>query len=323
MSSNQEILNRLRNSSETFTIDDKTYAGEAAGMFIRKAITGADTIDSGSCYVKDGIKKKYTIPRIAGDYESIIQDYAPTPTPKGGLTVSKQVLEPVIYEVYDEFNPQIWKDHWQAINLKPELLDRTLPFEVQSALVQQYAEFHAKYFNKLLWNGDTTTTGVYKYFDGWIKQIADSADSVKVSGPTTLTAANIFAEMLKGYQAIPEALRYDPEMKFFVSYGTYDLFVQAQIDQTYKGVDITSEGVAYFKGRRVVRIADFPADTYIIARGSANMRSNLWVGMNSTADDTTIKLAMLQANSDYMFIKMLMAADVTVGWFEETVYYGA
>jgi hypothetical protein len=315
----------MASQPELFIISDKTYAGEAAGQFIRKAITGADTIGGGHAYVKDGITKKFTIPRVSGTYTDIIQDYAPTPTPKGGLTVSGQTLTPAIYEIYDEFNPQIWKDHWQAVNLNRELLDRTLPHEVQSMLVQQYMEYHAKFFNRIIWNGDTTASGstaFLKYFDGWLKKIVASADTILVSSPTTLTAANIFAEMLKGYKAIPEALRYNADMAYFVSYDTWDLFCQAQIDQVYKGVDITGEGEGTFKGRRVVRVADFPANKYVIARGSANPSSNLWVGMNSTGDDANIKLQMLQANSDLMFIKMLMAADVNVGWFEEIVYYG-
>lgn len=312
--------------AEVFVIEDKTYAGEAAGQFIRRAITGADTLNGGHAYVKDGIKKKFTIPRIAGDYTDIIQDYAPTPTPKGELTVSKQVLQPAIYEVYSEFNPQIWKEHWYALQLRPELLDRTLPVEVQSVIVQQYAEFHAKFFNRIIWNGDTTASGAtafLKYFDGWIKKISTNADTILVSSPTTLTVSNIQAELLKGYYAIPEALRYNPDMQYFVSYSTWDLYAQSQINQTYKGIDTTEEGVMMFKGKRVVRIADFPNNTYVIAKGNANPSSNLWVGMNSSDDDTNVKVAMLQANSDYMFIKMLMAADVNCGWFEEIVYYGS
>ena len=43
--------------ADGFVISDTTYAGEAAQQFILKAITGADTINGGHVYVKDGIKK--------------------------------------------------------------------------------------------------------------------------------------------------------------------------------------------------------------------------------------------------------------------------
>jgi hypothetical protein len=111
-------------------------------------------------------------------------------------------------------------------------------------------------------------------------------------------------------------------MKYFVSYATYDLYAQSQINQTYKGVDTTQDGVRMFKGRVMVPIADFPDNTYFIAKGMATMESNLWIGLNSIADEG-LQLQRLQANSELFFIKMLMKADVQIGWNEETVYYGS
>lgn len=310
--------------AETFVISDKTYAGEAAGQFIIKAITGADTLNAGIAYLKSGIKKKYTIPRMTGTYTDIIQDYSPTPTPQGSLTITGNTLTPAIYQVYSEFNPQEWKDHWQAVNLNPNLLDRTLPMEVQSMLVQEYNKFHAKYLNRLFWMGDTaSSTNYLKYIDGWIKKISTNSDTIPVGSPTTLSASNIFAELLKGYVLIPEALRYDPDMVVIMNYKTRDFFVDAQIAQTYKGVDITQQGKETFKGIPIVKVADFPDDTYIMIKGTPGLSSNLWVGMNEFTDESNIKLAMLQANSDMMFIRMLNAVDVNCGFFDEIVYYGS
>jgi hypothetical protein len=126
--------------------------------------------------------------------------------------------------------------------------------------------------------------------------------------------------MVKGYKAIPPELRYNPSMKFFVSYATYDLYADSQIAQQFKGIDITQDGLRKFKGRTVVPIADFPDNTYVIAKGLATPESNLWVGMNST-DDAKLELRQLQANSELWFIKMLMKVDVQYGWFEEAVLY--
>lgn len=73
--------------ADGFVINDTTYAGEAASQFIIKSITGAVTVNGGHVYVKDGIKKKFTIPRWDADYEDFIQDRAATPTSKGSFTV--------------------------------------------------------------------------------------------------------------------------------------------------------------------------------------------------------------------------------------------
>lgn len=304
-----------------FVISDTTYAGEAASAFIVKAITGNETVQGGHVYVKDGIKKKFTIPRWDANYEDFVQDRAATPTSKGTMTVDGKVLDPQDYMIYTEFNPRDYEAHWFATQLNATLIDRTLPMSVESVVIQEVMKRHDRYLNKALWNSDTVLTNIYKYYDGFIKKAVTAAQNV-VSSPITLTVGNIQAELLRGYDLIPAALRYDKSMKFFMGYAAFDLYMQSQINQTYKGVDTTSEGVARFKGREVVKINDLPDNFYFIAKGTATPESNMWVGMNST-DDATLELKQLQANSELWFIKMLMKVDVQIGWNEETVLYKA
>lgn len=303
-----------------FVINDTTYAGEVASNFIVKAITGADTVAMGHVYIKDGIKKKFTIPRWDANYEDFIQDRAATPVSKGSMTVDGKVLDPQDYMIYSEFNPRDFEDHWFATQLNPTLIDRTLPYSAESVVIQEVLKRHAKYFNKGLWRNDKTLSTIYKYWDGYLKNMADDTDVVDVSSPVTLTASNIQGEFLRGYKSIPEALRYDPNMKIFCSYATYDLYSDSQIDQPYKGIDITMQGKDVFKGKHVCKIADFPDNTFVIAKGLATPESNLWVGCNSVADEGLI-LKQLQANSEMWFIKMLMKADVQTGWGTEIVGY--
>lgn len=305
-----------------FVISDTTYAGEAASSFIVKAITSNETVQGGHVYVKDGIKKKFTIPRWDADYEDFIQDRKAIPDSKGTMTVTGQVLEPQDYMIYTEFNPRDYEAHWFATMLNPTLIDRTLPASVESVTVQEVLKRHDKYLNKALWTSDTdlAAPSIYRYWDGFIKKAEDSADTIDVGSPTVLSAANIQAEFQKGYALIPAALKYDPRMKFYCSYGTFDFFMQSQIAQTYKGVDITSVGVPTFRGHEVVKIADVPDNFYFIALGAPNPSSNLWVGMNST-DDAKLELRPLQNNAELWFIKMLMKVDVQIGWNAETVYY--
>jgi hypothetical protein len=307
--------------ADAFVITDTTYAGEAAQQFIMPAITGADTIDGGNCYVKDGIKKKFTIPRWDSDYSTLIQARQATPTSQGTMTVSGQHLTVEDYMIYMEFNPRDFETHWYSQEMLPALIDAQLPYNANSVVVMGVMQRHAKYFNKQIWNGNTTTTGIYSFFDGWIKKLSDSTDTVKVPTPVTLTESNVAAEFLRGYNLIPLALRYDVNMKYFVSYATYDLYNTYQVNQPYKGIDVTRLGVPEFRGKKVEKIADFPDNTYVIAKGLATTESNLWVGINSFTDEG-LKFSPLQSNSELWFVKLLMKADVQVGWFNEAVYYG-
>lgn len=320
--------NAPMNMAYDFVISDTTYSGEAASQFIVKAITGNETVQGGHIYVKDGIKKKFTIPRFDADYEDLIQDRAATPTSKGDMTVTGKELNPADYMIYVEFNPRDYEQHWYATQLNPTLIDRTLPATVESTVIQEVLKRHDRYMNKAIWNSNTTNPApsIYRYYDGLIRKAklaTGGTDNTNfVSSPTTLSTANIVGELQKGYNLIPAALKYDPNMKIFVNYKTFDLYMQAQQAQSFKGVDFTQMGIARFQGLQVVRINDMPDDTYLIAKGTAGMDSNLWLGMNSV-DDASLKLEKLQANSELYFIKMLMKVDVQFGWNSETVYYGS
>ena len=79
-------------------------------------------------------------------------------------------------------------------------------------------------------------------------------------------------------------------------------------------------GVPRYRGHEIVRVADFPDNKMVVAKGLATPESNLWVGMNSIADEG-LKLAPLQNNSELWFIKMLMKVDVQFGWNTEVVLY--
>jgi len=309
--------------ADGFVINDKTYAGEAASQFIVKAITGADTVAGGHVYIKDGIKKKFTIPRFSANYEDFIQDRAAMPQTQGSMTIDGQVLNPEDYMIFTTFNPRDFEDQWYATQLNPTLIDRALPYSAESVVVQEVLKRHVKYFNKALWNNSKSNPmkPIYKYWDGFIQNAVNSPDTIAVSTPVTLTAANIQGEFLRAYNAIPEELRYDPDMKYFCSYATYDLYDQSQINQTYKGVDITQVGKDTFKGKKVVKIADFPENTFFIAKGMASPESNLWVGLNSIADEG-LQIGRLRPEGELFFLKMLMKADVQIGWNSETVLYG-
>lgn len=308
-----------------FVMSDTTYAGEAASSFIVKAITSNETVQGGHVYVKDGIKYKMTIPRFDVNYEDIIQDRQATPVSKGDMTVDGKVLTPADYMIYIEFNPRDYEAHWFASQLNPTLIDRTLPVSVESTVVQEVLKRHDRYVNKIIWGGDTTTTGVYKYFDGFVKKATDATDTLDLAAASILTttlAANILAEIARIYALIPAQLQYDPNMKLFLSYELYSAYEAAMIAATNKGIyyDSGMGGNMTYRGLKVVKIADFPQYKMMFARGTSDMTSNLWMGTNST-EDATIQVSKVQANSELYFIKMLCKLDVQFGWNSEVVNY--
>jgi hypothetical protein len=313
------------NLYSAFTISDTTYAGEAASAFIVKALTGNETVQGGHVYVKDGIKKKFTIPRWDADYEDLIQDRQATPISKGTMTVDGKTLTPADYMIYMEFNPRDFEDHWYATQLNNKLIDTTLPVSAESTIVQEVLKRHDRFANKIMWGGDTTLTTIYKYFDGFVKKATDASDTLDLAASSILTttlAANILAELARLYALIPAALKYEPNMKIFMGYELYDALDAAYIANANKGkyFDDGRHTELTYRGLRVCRIADMPLYKIVIAKGTSGMDSNMWVGMNST-DDASIELNKVQNNGELWFVKVLCKMDVQYGWNSEVINY--
>jgi len=309
--------------ANALVISDTTYAGEAASNFIVKAMTGNEIVQGGHAYVKDGIKKKYTIPRLA--VENLIQDRLPTPVSAGALKVDGRLLEPEDYMIYVEFNPRDFEDHWFAAQLNKNLIDTRLPVTAESVMIQEVLKAHNNFLGKaLMQSSKSVAVGAiaapFKYFDGFITKAKADVKTVLAPSPVALTTANIGAAFQSCLSVVAPGILYDLSLKFFVSYRTAQIWEEAQRTGTFKGVDGTQAGLMRFAGRTVVPIAGMPDNTILVVKGSADLSSNLWVGMNST-EDATVQLAKLQANSELYFIKMLCKADAQIGFTEEAVLY--
>ena len=303
------------------SITDTTYAGEAAGQFIVKALTGNETVQGGHIYVQDGIKKAFTIPRVETD--GIVQDYSAEPTASGTITVSGKTLSPQKFQLFTTFNPQDFNDHWFATQMEGGLLDERLPASIESAIIQEYMKYFDNYMNKAIWQARTTNTDTFKYWNGIIYNALADADVVDTASATTLTAANIEAQLQlvedKIRDSVPDLL-YDENMKIFVSYKTANLWEQAQFAGTYKGANNTERGILRFHGRQIVPIKGMPDNTMFAAKGAADRSSNLWLGINDFAD-ATVQVGKYSNYGDLWFIRMIFQADVEIGFGSECVLY--
>ena len=305
------------------TINDTTYAGEAASSFIVKSVIGNEVVQKGLVYVKDGIKKAYTIPRLQVD--GIIQDRIPTPisptSSVGNLVVDGRTLNPADYMVYAEFDPRDFEAHWFATQLNPTLIDRRLPVSIESVLIQEVMKQHNKFLGQaILKSNKTAGVKPFAYFDGLITRAKADASVPKVASPVVLTVANIADALQSVLNATTPDVLYDPDMKFLLSYKTAQIYEQYQRTATFKNVDTTQAGIMRFGGRTIEPLFGMPDDTIFFAKAKADLDSNLWVGMNSI-DDATVQLARLQANSEMYFIKLLMKVDTNYGFGAQTTLY--
>lgn len=317
------------------TINDTTYAGEVLESFIALATTTFQTLEKGCINVLPGIKKKETIPTISID--AFIQARAEKPVHGGDVNVGARTLEPKDVMGYLEFNPRKFEQHWLAVQMNPALLDAALPATAESAITQEVIKYNKNWLDRAVWQGVYDAAAVATalsnglapgdnnliFFNGLLTQMFNDAAVQKIIAPTavTLTAANIVSKMNAVKALLPQAVYQDPRTKYMMSYNSAELYADAQKNQANKGVDFTQAGVPKFDGKDVVSIAGMPDNTIVLCKGSTDLMSNLWLGVNEAGEEDYFQMARLQANSELYFLKMLMKLDTNYAFGAETALY--
>ena len=333
--------------AEALSITDTTYAGEAASYFLTRPVIGMDTVQKGCAHVQDGIKKKFTIPRI--EVSNFIQRRAATPVSQGAITVDGRTLLPLDLMLYLEFNPRDYEAHWQAVNLSPKLMDRQAPPTAEEFTMLQTMKRLNEFFENAIWRsrlvfdptnpsyvtpaskGQATTDSVYFYFDGLLTKLLNDANTIQISAPKVLISGatsggneNINEAFMRAYSKVPQALLFKYGMtglKIHCSYLTQQVYEDFLTTQTYKNNDTTEKGINRWKGYEIVPLAGMPDNTFLFAISSPAQDSNIWVGVNSTQDEEGLQLAKLQANSELFFIKGLFKMDTQIGFPDFAVLY--
>lgn len=300
-----------------------TYAGEVLDNFLMKVSTGNEAVEGGHVQVVENIVHKQTLPRIKA--EDLFQDRAATPTSSGTITVNERQLQPADLMLYHEFNPRDFEDFWRPFQPTGPLVFRTLSPETQSAMLEEIIKYARNFMGTAIWQGDTSTapSGTYRYFNGLITRASADADVIDIASPVTLTSGNIQAKVAAVYDAVPAAVRRDPNFKIFMSDKSGELYVDAVHAQANKGNDFTQGAPMTYKGKRVVSLVGMPDDTIFATIGSAGRDSNLYLGIDWDAGnmENALVIDKVSPASELYFIKALMKADTQIGWGEQCVLY--
>ncbi len=329
---------------DTLVINDTSYAGTVAPYFILPALFNFDSVVKKTVYVKDGIKKKHTIPTM--DFSGALQPRTATPTQSGGnLTVGSRSLEPQDVMAYQEMNPRNFEVHWDAENLSQTLLTRQLPATAENYIMLLLMGRSFEQFEIMTWQGSTQyqvnpnvpqfdAPGVpnpyyqIQFTDGYLKKMLSDASVYAIPGAVTLTAANIVSAALHPlYLSVVTnnkgLISQDPQrkrMKFLVSYATKALYETYLTTQPFKGNDPTEAGIDKYLNWEITPLAGMPDNTVVFTESMSTPEGNLWVGMNSISDENFM-LAKLFNNSELFFFKMLMKMDVNYGRSEKVFLY--
>lgn len=305
----------------TTTSITTTYAGEFAGKYISAALLSASTIENGGIEVKPNVKFKEVIKKISTDdlLKDATCDFDPTST----LTLTERIIQPEEFQVNLQLCKKDFRSDWEAIQMGASAFD-SLPSSFSDFLIAHVAAKVAQKNERNIWQGTNATAGE---FDGLTTLMTADSDVVDVVG-TSVTAANVIAEMGKVVDAIPSTLYGKEDLYLYVSQNVARAYVRAlggfganglgAAGTNAQGTQWWNNGGLSFDGVKIF-VANGLADNYMVAAE----KSNLYFGTGLLSDHNEVKVIDMADidGSQNVRIVMRLTAGVQYGIGSDIVLY--
>jgi hypothetical protein len=309
----------------TTTSITTSYSGEFKDQIIAAALLSAPTIEAGGITIKPNIKYREIIKRLSTDdiLKNATCDFDATST----ITLTERVLTPEEFQV----NLQLCKKDFHSDYLSAQQgfssFD-TLPTSFQDFLVAHVAAKVAAKNETNIWSGVNANAGE---FDGFATLLAADAAlpaAQEVAG-TTVTAANVVAEMGKIVDAIPAALYGNEDLYLYVSQNMARAYVRALGGFGASGLGANGTnalGTQWYNNGSL----SFDGVKIFVANGMGNNRAiattkdNLYFGTSLLSDHTEVKVIDLADidGSQNVRVIMRLSAGVQYGVVQDIVTYG-
>jgi hypothetical protein len=302
-----------------------SYAGESSGMWVKAALLSGNTLANGGMTIMPNIAYKSVLHKLSTD--GLLKDASCDFTATSTVTITERTLTLEPFQV----NLQLCKkDHlssWQA---------EEMGFSANKVLAKSFADYLLAYVvekvaNEVevaIWNGAAATSG---QIDGiMVLLTADAAlpSANEVAG-TTVTSANVLAELEKIFKAIPAAVYGKEDLKLYVSQNIAKSYVSALGGFGASGLGGNGVGVNgtqwYTNGTLTYGgVPLFVANGLTANQAIAAQTSNLFFGcglLNDTNEVRVLDMANLDG-SDNVRIVLRAAMAVNYHSVSDIVTYG-
>jgi hypothetical protein len=305
----------------TTTSITTTYAGEFAGKYISAALLSASTLENGGIEIKPNVKYKEVIKKIATNdlLKNATCDFDPTST----VTLTERILQPEEFQVNLQLCKKDFRSDWEAVQMGYSAFDN-LPPSFADFLIAHVAAKVAQANEINIWRGANATAG---QFDGFVPLLTADATVVDVVG-TSVTAANVIAEMGKVVDAIPSELYGKEDLYLYVSQNVARAYVRAlggfgasglgANGTNAQGTQWWNNGSLSFDGVKIF-VANGLADNFMVAAE----KSNLYFGTGLLSDHNEVKVIDMADidGSQNVRIVMRLTAGVQYGIGSDIVLY--
>ena len=309
----------------TTTSITTTYAGEFAGKYISAALLSASTIENGGIEVKPNIKYKEVIKKLSTD--AIVKDATCDFNATSTITLTENILQPEEFQVNLQLCKKDFHNDWEAVQMGYSAFD-SLPPSFADYLIGHVAAKVAEKTEQNIWKGVTANAGEFNGFATLLAADAGLPAAQEVLG-TTVTAANVIAELGKIVDAIPAALYGKEDLHIYVSQNIAKAYIRAlggfgasglgASGTNAMGTQWWNNGSLSFDGIKIFVANGLAANTAIAAE-----KSNLFFGTGLMADNQEVKLIDMADidGSQNVRVVMRFTAGVQYGIVSDIVTYG-
>ena len=272
----------------TTTSITSTYAGEFAGKYIAAALLSSSTIDNGGIEVKPNIKYKEVIKKLATG--SLVANASCDFAATSSVTLTERIIQPEEFQVNLQLCKQDFISDWEAVSMGYSAFD-SLPKNFQDFLLAHVIAKVAEKNEQNIWQGVNANAGE---FDGLVTLAGADSDVIDVSA-TTVTAANVIAQMGAVVDAIPSTIYGSEDLYLYVSSNVARAYVRAlggfgasglgAAGTNNQGTQWWNNGALTFDGVKVFVAKGLPDNRMFAAQ-----KSNLYFGTGLLADHNEVKV---------------------------------
>lgn len=290
----------------------KLYVGEEAAGFISASLLSGETLAKGNITVLPNVTFKVNLKNFDLSASSV-KDATCDFTDAGDVTYVEKALAPENFGLNKELCKKDWLSTYAGATMRAGV-DGTLPANFQEYIIGHAGALVGQQVEQSIWAGATSTNG---QFDGFQVQLAADSDVVDVTG-TTLSAANIIAELGKVRDAILDANYGQEDLAIYVGTAAMKFYISAQAALGYQDQWHAGVTEANFEGTKLILAPGMGADKMVAAR-----KSNLFFATDLASDMAEVKVIDMTENDGSDNVRLVMKWNAGVGYANgsDIVYY--
>mgnify|MGYP003135734197 FL=1 len=300
-----------------------SYAGKDAAGYIAAAILEANTLAKGGVTVKQNVKFKEVIKKLATD-ANVIKNGGCDFDATGTVTLTERIIQPEEFQVNMQFCTKEFVDSWEAESMGFSAYNEP-PKDFTAFVMSHVAELVSASTETNIWEGVNSNAG---QFDGLVTLALADSDVIDVASHAAVDSSNVIAKLGSIVDAIPSTLYGKEDLHLYISQNIARAYVRAL-------GGFASVGSNGYEGRGTNQdLGDnlmFDGVKLFIANGlnddtaMAAQKSNLYFGTGLLSDYNQAKIIDMSDIDGSQNFRVIMryTAGVQYGIGSEIVLYHA